>query len=98
MKMSSQKVIAIAIVMIVLYCCPRSILAASCVWKVTSSDGHSLYLGGSFHALLPSDYPLPSQYNRAFGPCSRLAFEDDQQAGDARLRQVASARAYPRDE
>jgi len=96
MKMSSQKVIAIAIVMIVLYCCPRSILAASCVWKVTSSDGHSLYLGGSFHALRPSDYPLPSQYNRAFDACSRLAFEDDPKAGEASFRALVNAGEYPK--
>src|SRR5438876_247263 len=96
MKMSSQKVIAIAIVMIVLYCCGRSILAASCVWKVTSSDGHSLYLGGSFHALRPSDYPLPSQYNRAFDACSRLAFEDDPKAGEASFRALVNAGEYPK--
>src|SRR5204863_6785901 len=96
MKMSSQKVIAIAIVIIVLYCCPRSILAASCVWKVTTSDGHSLYLGGSFHALRPSDYPLPSQYNRASDGCSRLAFEDDPKAGEASFRALVKAGEYPK--
>jgi len=72
------------------------ILAASCVWKVTSSDGHSLYLGGSFHALRPSDYPLPSQYNRAFDACSRLAFEDDPKAGEASFRALVNAGEYPR--
>src|SRR5437762_7747400 len=96
MKMSSQKVIAIAIVIIVLYCCPSAILAASCVWKVTSSDGRSLYLGGSFHALRPSDYPLPSQYNRAFDACSHLAFEDDPKAGEASFRALVKAGEYPK--
>src|SRR5438445_12127157 len=95
MTWCSQKVIAIAIVMLVLDCCPSSCLAASCVWKVTSSDGHSLYLGGSFHALRPSDYPLPSQYNRAFDACSRLAFEDDPNAGEASFRALMNAGEYP---
>jgi len=96
MKMSSQKVIAIAIVMIVLYCCPRSILAASCVWKVTTNDGHSLYLGGSFHALRPSDYPLPREYNRAFDASSRLAFEDDPKTGEAAFSALMKAGEYPK--
>ena len=39
--------------------------AASCVWKVTSSKGGTLYLGGSIHALRRSDYPLPAAFNRA---------------------------------
>jgi uncharacterized protein YbaP (TraB family) len=30
---------------------PQIAEGAACVWKVTSADGHSLYLGGSFHIL-----------------------------------------------
>ena len=96
MEMSSPKAIGLAIVIIVFDCCPRSILAASCVWKVTTSDGHSLYLGGSFHALRPSDYPLPREYNRAFDASSRLAFEDDPKTGNAALNALMKAGEYPR--
>src|SRR5438045_6660292 len=51
--------------------------AASCVWKVSSPSGATLYLGGSAHALRSSDYPLPAPYNRAFDASSRLIFESD---------------------
>ena len=54
---------------------PRAEAAASCVWKVTSPNGGTLFLGGSWHALRSSDYPLPRPYNRAFEDSSRLAFE-----------------------
>jgi uncharacterized protein YbaP (TraB family) len=49
--------------------------AASCVWKVTAPNGGTAYLGGSWHALRSTDYPLPAPYNRAFDASSRLAFE-----------------------
>jgi uncharacterized protein YbaP (TraB family) len=51
--------------------------AASCVWKVTSPSGGTLFLGGSVHALRSSDYPLPAPYLRALDASSRLAFETD---------------------
>ena len=43
---------------------PSAAQAAS-VWKVTGSNGASIYLGGSVHGLLSTDYPLPSAYNHA---------------------------------
>lgn len=52
----------------------------ACVWKVTSPQGSTLYLGGSVHALRGIDYPLPAAYNRAFDASSRLVFEVDEQA------------------
>lgn len=54
---------------------PANATAASCVWKVTGPAGGSLYLGGSWHALRKSDYPLPAAFDRAFDASSRLAFE-----------------------
>src|SRR5205823_971276 len=39
--------------------------AASCVWKVSSPSGATLYLGGSAHALRSPDYPLPALQSRA---------------------------------
>jgi uncharacterized protein YbaP (TraB family) len=62
--MSSRNLIGIAVLIIGLYSSSATALAVSCVWKVTTGDGHTLYLGGSFHALRPSDYPLPREYNR----------------------------------
>src|ERR1700730_10487494 len=94
--MSFGKRISFAIVAIGIAFCSREAPAASCVWKVTSTDGHSLYLGGSFHALRPSDYPLPREYNRAFDASSRLAFEDDPKTGHAALNALMKAGEYPR--
>ena len=48
--------------------------AKACVWKV-SSDGKTLYLAGSIHALRGKDYPLPPEYEQAFQASSELAFE-----------------------
>jgi uncharacterized protein YbaP (TraB family) len=83
-------------VVIVFYSLSDPVSAASCVWKVTSNDGHTLYLGGSFHALRPNDYPLPSQYDRAFNASSRLAFEDDPKSGEAEFVALVKAGEYPK--
>lgn len=70
--------------------------AAACVWKVSDPNGGTAYLGGSWHALRSTDYPLPVAYNRAFDASSRLAFEvspkDLQHSG----RFVEHAGEYPR--
>src|ERR1700730_5259144 len=94
--MSFGRRISFAIVAIGIAFCSRGALAASCVWKVTSTDGHSLYLGGSFHALRPSDYPLPRQYDRAFEASSRLAFEEDPKAGHEAFKALMKAGEYPK--
>jgi uncharacterized protein len=94
--MSSRNLIGIAVLIIGLYSSSPTALAVSCVWKVTTGDGHTLYLGGSFHALRPSDYPLPREYNRAFDASSRLAFEDDPKAADAAFTALMKAGEYPK--
>jgi uncharacterized protein YbaP (TraB family) len=94
--MPSRNVIRITVFIVGLYSSSAPALAASCVWKVTASDGRSLYLGGSFHALRPSDYPLPREYNRAFDASSRLAFEDDPKAADAAFKALMKAGEYPK--
>jgi uncharacterized protein YbaP (TraB family) len=55
----------------------ESATGKACVWKVSSPDGATLYLGGSIHALRSTDYPLPPAYNRAFDASRCLVFEDD---------------------
>lgn len=70
--------------------------AASCVWKVTSADGHLLYLGGSVHFLRPTDYPLPPQYNAAFDASSQLAFENDPKNSAAAFQALLKAGQYPK--
>ena len=49
--------------------------AMSCVWRVTSPKGETLYLAGSWHALRERDYPLPVAFKTAFDASSNLAFE-----------------------
>jgi uncharacterized protein YbaP (TraB family) len=69
--------------------------AASCVWKVTSANGATLYLGGSVHALRPSDYPLPAPYQRAFDASSRLIYEVNPDAMAAVTKGMTKAGQYP---
>ena len=70
--------------------------AGSCVWKVTAAGGHVLYLGGSIHALRPSDYPLPSAYNRAFDASIRLVFEVDPKTLEQATKELVKAGQYPK--
>lgn len=50
--------------------------AESSVWKVTKG-GSSLFLGGTIHMLLASDYPLPMEFNEAYRKADKLVFETD---------------------
>ena len=53
-----------------------SLLAKSSVWKV-SKGGESLYIGGTCHLLRSSDYPLPPEFELAYGQADTLVFEMD---------------------
>lgn len=44
------------------------------LWKVSDED-NSLYLLGSFHLLLPDDYPLSQDVELAFADAEKLVFE-----------------------
>ncbi|GAA4863902.1 TraB/GumN family protein [Luteimonas vadosa] len=44
------------------------------LWKVSDSD-NSVYLLGSFHLLMPTDYPLSRDVDAAFADAEKLAFE-----------------------
>ncbi|MCI0536272.1 MAG: TraB/GumN family protein, partial [Verrucomicrobiales bacterium] len=46
------------------------------LWKGING-GATVYLLGSFHALHPSDYPLPAAFETAFTKSSEVAFETD---------------------
>jgi uncharacterized protein len=77
---------------------PRGAEAASCVWKVTGPGGGVMYLGGSFHALRKSDYPLPAAFDRAFDASSRIVFEDDPKSGSREARELLRAGTYPKND
>jgi uncharacterized protein YbaP (TraB family) len=68
--------------------------AKSCVWKVTSPRGGTLYLGGSVHALRSKDYPLPPPYNRALQASSRLVLEVDPVAVKTATKKLMEAGKY----
>ena len=70
--------------------------AASCVWKLTATDGKTLYLGGSVHALGKSDHPLPSAYLQAFDASTHLAFEIDSKAMSDTTTELLKAGQYPK--
>jgi uncharacterized protein len=71
---------------------------AASVWKVTGRNGAVLYLGGSMHGLNSTDYPLPSAYNRAFDPSSRIVFEDDESASPAKVKSFLKSFEYPKND
>ena len=94
--MSPKNLSFAVIVFAATYCFDSFALAASCVWKITGPSGGTLYLGGSVHALRPTDYPLPSAYNRAFDASSRLVLEQDPKAGSEGMKDLIKAGQYPK--
>ncbi|HXX40803.1 MAG TPA: TraB/GumN family protein [Chthoniobacterales bacterium] len=75
---------------------PVAALPATCVWKVTDHSNHVMYLGGSWHALRASDYPIPSAFNRALDASSRLALEVDPNEMHAADKSISQAALYPK--
>eukprot|EP00923_Selenidium_pygospionis_P019225 GHVN01033651.1.p1 GENE.GHVN01033651.1~~GHVN01033651.1.p1 ORF type:complete len:290 (-),score=27.16 GHVN01033651.1:217-1086(-) len=50
--------------------------ADSPVWKVVKGE-RTLFIGGTFHSLTPSDYPLPDAFEHAYKSSSIIVFETD---------------------
>ena len=50
--------------------------ADSSVWEISNGD-NTLYLGGTFHLLKHSDYPLPEEFEHAYQNVNWLVFETD---------------------
>jgi len=76
MLMFSSRVL-VAFVLFIGWSTSKTQAATACVWKISGSNGGTLYLGGSIHALKGSDYPLPAAYDRAFDASTRIVFEND---------------------
>jgi uncharacterized protein YbaP (TraB family) len=53
-----------------------SALAQSSVWKVSKGNKY-FYLAGTIHVLNPQDYPLPSEFDKAYADADKLIFETD---------------------
>jgi uncharacterized protein YbaP (TraB family) len=56
--------------------CASGVYADTSVWEV-KSGANTLYLGGTVHLLRPADYPLPAEFDLAYGNSSRIYFETD---------------------
>jgi len=69
-------VLRFPILALVFFAANPAAFAASSVWQVRHA-GETVYLGGSFHLLRPSDFPLPAEFDRAFERAERVVFETD---------------------
>ena len=62
-------------ILLVLLICTQS-LAESSVWKAQKNES-VIYLGGTFHLLRQSDFPLPIEFDKAYRASDILVFETD---------------------
>jgi uncharacterized protein YbaP (TraB family) len=69
---------------------------ASFLWRISGAPGQTLYLGGSWHALRSSDYPLPAAFIRALDASSKLALEVNPDEMQAAEKSVMKAALYPK--
>ena len=60
-----------------LACAPLVAQADGLGWRVTGTDGGTLYLVGTVHAARPDFYPLPTAIDKAFADAEVLALEID---------------------
>lgn len=66
--------VIVSIVLVLFVCTGAS--AESSVWKA-QKDGAVIYLGGTFHVLRESDYPLPAEFDTAYKASGVVVFETD---------------------
>ncbi|MFA7383087.1 MAG: TraB/GumN family protein [Desulfurivibrionaceae bacterium] len=69
-----MKKVLLAIILALTIC--TQALAESSVWKAQKGDS-VLFLGGTFHLLRPSDFPLPPEFEKAYQASNLLVFETD---------------------
>ena len=69
-----MKKLILCITLVVLIC--RWAPAESSVWKV-EKDKSVMYLGGTCHLLRQSDFPLPTEFDKAYKASDMLVFETD---------------------
>ncbi len=60
----------------VLFCITSAARADSSVWEVSNGETR-LFLGGTIHALRPSDFPLPEEFDQAYAAADEVYFEVD---------------------
>ena len=69
-----MKKILLSITLVLILC--TQALAESSVWKV-QKGASVFFLGGTFHLLRPSDFPLPPEFEKAYKASELLVFETD---------------------
>ena len=69
-----MKKIFLSIILLLAIC--TQALAESSLWKVQKGES-VLFLGGTFHLLRPSDFPLPPEFDKAYQASDLLVFETD---------------------
>jgi hypothetical protein len=69
-----MKKILLTITLVVILC--TQALAESSVWMV-QKGASVFFLGGTFHLLRPSDFPLPPEFEKAYKASELLVFETD---------------------
>lgn len=63
---------------LLLFAFSASINAETSVWTVTK-NGNKLFIGGTVHLLVASDYPLPAAYQKAYARSAKIVLETDMQ-------------------
>jgi uncharacterized protein YbaP (TraB family) len=72
--------------------------ASNFLWKISGGPNEVLYLGGSWHALRSSDYPLPSAFTCALDASSKLALEVDPNEMRAADKDITKAGMYAKND
>lgn len=71
--------------------------AGSSVWKAHSKDSY-FYIGGTCHLLRASDFPLPVEFDRAYGDSQIVFFETDiEKAKDPGIQPLVMSKAALKD-
>ena len=74
-----------------------TLAAETSVWKVDTGSS-TLYLGGTFHLLRKSDFPLPQEFNTAYDDSAALVFETDiGRMNDPAIQQLMTTKGLLKD-
>lgn len=83
---------------LLLFAFSTSTNAETSVWTVTK-NGNKLFIGGTVHLLVTSDYPLPAAYQKAYARSAKIVLETDMQKLQSAEFQATMMRelSYPGD-
>ncbi len=64
------------LIIVVVLLCSTSVFAETSLYEIVKGD-QKIYLGGTIHVLRNSDYPLPAEFEQAYGKSQILVLETD---------------------